>query len=159
MFPSPLRGLLPWRLSLPSSLSSREILTMTHRARTPAPRSVTLALLLGCLGLLLAACGGGEDETAEPRAAEDGVLRVVGQDDLRWDVEALTAPAGEVTFELICEDAVNHNIVIDELDEEVAECAPGETVTGSIELDPGTYTYVCTIPGHEATMRGELVVE
>ncbi len=24
---------------------------------------------------------------------------------------------------------------------------------------PGRYRYVCTVPGHEATMRGELVVE
>ena len=115
-------------------------------------------LLLAALGLLLTACGDpGTD--GEVRAAQDGLLRIVGQDDLRWDVEQLAAPAGEITFELVCEDAVNHNIVIDELDEEIAFCSPGETVTGSIELQPGTYTYVCTIPGHESTMRGELVVE
>lgn len=133
---------------------------MTHRSRIRPPRPVTgWCLLLAALGLLLAACGGADGGDHQVRAAEDGVLRVVGQDDLRWDVEQLTAPAGEVTFELECEDAVNHNIVIDELDQEVAECAPGETATGSITLDPGTYTYVCTIPGHESTMRGELVVE
>lgn len=124
------------------------------------PTTARVLLLLAVLGLLLLlpACDGG-DADGEVRAAEDGVLRIVGQDDLRWDVEQLTAPAGELTFELVCEDAVNHNIVIDELDEEIAFCSPGETVTGSIELQPGTYTYVCTIPGHESTMRGELVVE
>ncbi len=121
------------------------------------PAGVLLLVLLA-LGVVLAACG--EDAAdGDVRAAEDGVLRIVGQDDLRWDVERLTAPAGEITFELVCEDAVNHNIVIDELDEEVAFCGPGATDTGTIELDTGTYTYVCTIPGHEATMRGELVVE
>lgn len=122
------------------------------------PATARILLLLAALGLPLTACGDhGTD--GEVRAAEDGVLRIVGQDDLRWDVEQLTAPAGEITFELVCEDAVNHNIVLDELDEEIAFCSPGETVTGSIELQPGTYTYVCTIPGHESTMRGELVVE
>ena len=118
------------------------------------------ALILG-LALLLAACGGDADGEPgpEPTSAEDGVLRVVGQDNLRWDVEELSAEAGTVEFELVCEDAVNHNIVIDELDEEVAVCAPGETSRGSVELDPGTYTYVCTVPGHERTMRGTLTVE
>ena len=133
---------------------------MTHPSRSRPCLPVTVwLLLLASLALLLAGCGGGGGDHGQVRAAEDGVLRIVGQDDLRWDVEELTAPAGEITFELVCEDAVNHNIVIDELDEEVAECAPGETVTGSITLDPGSYTYVCTIPGHESTMRGELVVE
>jgi len=118
------------------------------------------ALVLG-LALLLAACGGDADGDpgAEPTVTDDGALRVVGQDNLRWNVEELSAEAGTVEFELVCEDAVNHNIVIDELDAEVAVCAPGETSRGSIELDPGTYTYVCTVPGHERTMRGTLTVE
>lgn len=118
-----------------------------------------LLVMVGMVALVLAACGGGDDA---PSAADsppaEGVLRVVGQDDLRWDVEELSAPAGTVEFELVCGDAVNHNLVIDELGEEVAACSPGEVATGSIELEPGTYTYVCTVPGHEATMRGELTV-
>ena len=122
------------------------------------PRT-TLTLLFAALALVLAACGNGDgDGDATAGGGEDGVLTVVGQDDLRWDVEELSAPAGEVTFELVCEDAVNHNLVIDELDIEVAECAPGETVTGSVELEPGEYTYVCTVPGHESSMRGQLTV-
>jgi len=137
-----------------------EIPAMTQPSRIRSSLPVTgWLLLLAALGLLLAGCDGVGGDDGEVRAAEDGVLRIVGQDDLRWDVEELTAPTGEITFELVCEDAVNHNIVIDELDEEVAECAPGETVTGSITLDPASYTYVCTIPGHESTMRGQLVVE
>ena len=114
----------------------------------------------GVVALVLAACGGGDEEApaADDAPSAEGVLRVVGQDDLRWDVEELSAPAGTVEFELVCEDAVNHNLVIDELGEEVAACSPGEVATGSIELEPGTYTYVCTVPGHEATMRGELTV-
>lgn len=116
-------------------------------------------LLLLAATVLLAACTDDPAAGGATRAAQDGVVRLVGQDDLRWDVERLTAPAGQLTFELSCEDAANHNVVIDELDEEVAACAPGATATGTIDLDPGTYTYVCTVPGHESTMRGELVVE
>lgn len=116
-------------------------------------------LLVVAIVLLLTACSGGADRSAEPTVTDDGALRVVGQDNLRWNVEELSTEAGVVEFELVCEDAVNHNIVIDELDTEVAVCAPGETSRGPIELDPGTYTYVCTVPGHERTMRGTLTVE
>jgi len=117
------------------------------------------ALVLG-LALVLLACGAGDnDGAALDVVTDDGALRIVGQDDLRWNVEELTAPAGTIEFELVCEDAVNHNLVIDEVDVEVAACAPGQTVRGTVELEPGTYTYVCTVPGHERTMRGELLVE
>ncbi len=117
------------------------------------PRTRT-ALIAVTAALALAACGNDD----EPPEAADGVLALVGQDDLTWDVEELEAEAGTVEFELTCEDGVEHNLVIDELDEEVAACDPGETVTGSIELDEGEYTYICTVPGHEATMRGTLTV-
>lgn len=126
--------------------------------RRPRSRRWVVPALLLLLALALAACGG-SDATDQPTVTEDGALRIIGQDNLRWNVEELTADAGVVEFELVCEDAVNHNIVIDELDAEVAVCAPGETTRGSIELDPGTYTYVCTVPGHERTMRGTLTVE
>jgi plastocyanin len=77
---------------------------------------------------------------------------------LTWDTEELTADAGTVTVLLTCEEAVNHNVVIAETDEVVAECAPGETVEGTVELEAGEHTYVCTVPGHSGTMRGTLTI-
>jgi plastocyanin len=123
--------------------------------RGPWPRlaaAVVLAFVVACGGP--AATEDGADADADP-----GTVAVVGRDDLTWDTERLTAPSGTITVELTCEPAVNHNLVIDETDELVAECAPGETVSGTVELPPGTYTYVCTVPGHERTMRGTLTVE
>ena len=128
-------------------------------AARPARRRGPVLLALAALVVLLAACGGDGSGDDVVTVTEDGALRVVGQDNLRWNVESLTAEAGTVEFELVCEDAVNHNLVIDELDVEVAVCAPGETVRGAVDLEPGTYTYVCTVPGHERSMRGELTVE
>ncbi len=123
-------------------------------------RSGAMRVLVIGSALVLLACGAGDtDGVAVDVVTDDGALRVVGQDDLRWNVEELTAPAGTIEFELECEDAVNHNLVIDEVDVEVAACAPGQTVRGTVELEPGTYTYVCTVPGHERSMRGQLIVE
>jgi plastocyanin len=107
--------------------------------------------------LLLAACGGGDTDGADSGASGD-VLQVTGTDELLWDVESLSASAGTIEFELTCEGGVNHNLVIEETDETVAVCAAGETATGSVELEAGTYTYLCTVPGHEARMVGELTV-
>jgi plastocyanin len=136
---------------------------------SPAPPSVRRRRRLAPVvaGLLLAfvvaACGGdgpaatsgdGSDTSAEP-----GTVAVVGRDDLTWNTETLSASSGTITVELTCEPAVNHNLVIEETDELVAECAPGETATGTADLDPGSYTYVCTVPGHERTMRGTLTVD
>ncbi len=106
--------------------------------------------------LALTACNGEPDEGAPEQTAQS--VAVVGQDTLTWDAEELTVDAGTITVELTCEDGVNHNFVIAETDEEVAECAPGESVSGTVDLDAGEYEYVCTVPGHEQTMRGTLTV-
>jgi plastocyanin len=122
--------------------------------RVPA-RSLLVALTTI---LVLSGCNGAP-ENATTDATADDTVSVVGRDNLTWDTESLSASAGTITVELSCEDAVNHNLVIEETDEVVAECAPGETVTGTVDLEPGEYTYICTIPGHESTMRGTLTVE
>jgi azurin len=116
-------------------------------------------LVVAVAALALSACGGDDPGTAAPTGgAAGGALAVTGQDDLRWDTESLAAPAGTIEFVLTCGEAVNHNLVIEETGEEVAACEAGGTATGTTELDAGTYTYVCTVPGHSGTMRGELTV-
>lgn len=123
--------------------------------RAPALR----ALALGAVApLLLVACGDGGDAGAVEPPETDADVAVVGRDNLQWHTTALEAEAGEISVALTCEGGVNHNLVIDETDELVAECAPGETGEGTVELDAGEYTYVCTIPGHERSMRGTLTV-
>ncbi|MFA9433026.1 plastocyanin/azurin family copper-binding protein [Egicoccus sp. AB-alg2] len=128
-------------------------------------RSTSLAVLAAAT--LLAGCGGSpgaaDDTPVDPSAVgtpdDDGVLRVVGTDTLQWDPPALSAPAGEIVFELQCEERVNHNLVVGDERTLVAECGPGESAQGSLELEPGDHPFVCTIPGHESSMRGTLTVE
>jgi plastocyanin len=123
--------------------------------RTTRSRTLVVAL---AAAFALAACGGDDAANGDAASGDGDTLAVVGQDNLTWNTESLSAPAGTITFELTCEDEVNHNLVIEETDQEVVACAPGETATGSVELDAGDYTYICTVPGHEATMRGQLSV-
>lgn len=112
--------------------------------------ALALLLLAGCAG------GGGEETSTEPVAAEDGAISVVGTDRLRWEPEQITSDTGDLTIELVCEDAVNHNLVID--GEELAVCRPGGTDTATVSLDEGAHEFVCTVPGHQRTMRGTITV-
>jgi azurin len=108
--------------------------------------------------VLLTACSaaGGEQVAAAPIVATDGVVAITGSDQIRWNSERITADTGELTFELTCGRAVNHNLVID--GETIAECAPGQTATGTASLEPGEHEFLCTVPGHARSMRGTLAV-
>ena len=116
----------------------------------PRSRSFAAALLLG---VVLAACGGGAD-TGLP----DADIALLGTDRLTWEPDRVTVDAGTLSVAIVCERGANHNIVIEETGEELAACAPGRTAFGEVTLEPGLYTYVCTVPGHEVTMRGVLEV-
>ena len=117
-------------------------------------RTSRASVLVGVLvaGSLLAACGGGDE------ALPNADIVVVGTDRLAWEPDRLTVQPGTLSLALVCEGGANHNLVIEETGERIAACAPGRTALGEVTLEPGNYTYVCTVPGHEATMRGALGV-
>lgn len=111
--------------------------------------------------LLMAACGGGGGEGNGGTAGQDGDAAVrVTAGDLFFDPEQLTASPGEVTFELDNQGEAVHNVVIEEAgDRKVVEAQGGNSETGTIELEAGTYTFYCDIPGHrQAGMEGTLTV-
>jgi plastocyanin len=116
------------------------------------------ALLLATAALLVSACAAGGEAGATPVDLPEDALTVTGNNRLEFEPATLEAPAGEIIIALTCEGGVNHNLVIEETDEVVAECRRGETGIGTVELDEGEYTFVCTIPGHENRMRGTLTV-
>ena len=107
----------------------------------------------------LAACGGGDDGGDGGGAAEDGSLQMEAGD-LFFDPEEYSAAAGEIEFVVENTGAVEHDVVIEEADDaSVVLVDPGETGTGTIDLEAGTYTVYCSIPGHrEAGMEATLNV-
>ena len=123
--------------------------TRPSTRRSLLPTVLLAAMLVGCTS---------QGDAAVEVPDTDADIAVVGTDTLRWEPMELTAEAGEISLSLTCQDGVNHNFVIDEVGE-IAECARGETVEASFELEAGDYEYVCTIPGHDRTMRGQLTVE
>lgn len=115
------------------------------------------------LGLLAASCGGGNGGGGNGSGGDDdggggGESLSVTATEFAFDPSSLTAAAGEVTVELLNEGAVEHDFTIDEPSAHVA-AAPGQNASGSVELEAGSYTFYCSVPGHrESGMEGTLTV-
>ena len=77
--------------------------------------------------------------------------------DIDFESAPETLPAGETEITLVNEGQTLHNVTID--GEVVVEADGGATQSGTVALEPGTYEYVCSVPGHESLMNGELTVE
>jgi plastocyanin len=82
--------------------------------------------------------------------------------DLAFDTTSLTGKAGKVTIDFDNPSALEHNVAIEQGGEEIAASetiAKGKTSV-SADLAPGTYTFLCTVPGHAAAgMEGTLTVK
>ncbi len=92
-----------------------------------------------------------------------GTLQLAASESaLAFDKTSLTSKPGEVTIDFDNPSALEHNVAIEQNGKEIAiseTLAKGKTSV-SADLAPGTYTYLCTIPGHaEAGMEGTLVVK
>jgi plastocyanin len=81
---------------------------------------------------------------------------------LAFDTTELTSRPGKVTIDFNNPAALEHDVAIEQDGKQIAiseTIAKGKTSV-SAELAPGTYTYLCTVPGHaEAGMEGTLVVK
>jgi plastocyanin len=113
----------------------------------------------------------GESQTSKkapapkPQAAAKGpggtLQLAASETDLAFDKTSLTSKPGEVTIDFDNPAALEHNVAIEQNGKQIAiseTLAKGKTSV-SAELAPGTYTYLCTVPGHaEAGMEGVLTV-
>jgi len=111
---------------------------------------------------------GGDEQSGS--ASPDEVVKGPGQTvklaasptDLAFDTTELTSKPGKVTIELTNPSATPHNIAIVQGQKQlgVSETVASGTTSISASLSPGTYTFLCTVPGHaEAGMMGTLTVK
>lgn len=100
--------------------------------------------------------GEGEGEGGGADLPQDAVTWVA--DDIEYVEAPESAPAGEVTIAIDNQGGIAHDVTIDELDIKV-EAPGGETASETHEIEPGTYEYYCSVPGHESSMNGEITFE
>ena len=79
--------------------------------------------------------------------------------DIAFESAPTELPAGEVEITIDNQGAANHNVTIEGVEPApIVEAAGGETKSATVTLEPGTYTYICSVPGHEGSMNGQLTV-
>jgi plastocyanin len=138
-------------------------------------RLFLLVLAVLALAVGASACGGDDDDDAggEPATEdttthEDGggggghiTLTADPDGNLSFDQTELTAPAGEVTIELVNDSGLPHNVEVEGNGvEEVSDTISEGSTELTVNLEPGEYEYYCAVPGHrEAGMEGTLTVE
>jgi plastocyanin len=139
--------------------------------------AVTFALL-ALVPFGLAACGGDDDdddaatettttEETDTGGEEGGAGSTVSftanpDGELAFEEDSAEATAGAVTIELTNDSAVPHDVQIEGPDGDIGgtDETTGGSVTAEVELEPGEYTFYCSVPGHrEAGMEGTLTVE
>jgi len=140
-------------------------------------------LALALTSVALVACGGSDDdsttttsgggETTSGGAAGGGKEEAGGGSTLKFEADpggdlaytttSATAEAGSVTIDFNNPQALTHDVAIeDSSGEEVGatELIASGSDSTTVELEPGEYTFFCSVPGHrEAGMEGTLTVK
>jgi len=137
---------------------------------------VPLALTL-VLGLAVTGCGSSKKKStaappstststtptnATPTKAPSGGASTLKLSAFKFDKTALSAKAGKVTISMDNPSPVMHGIGVrgSGVDKKAATVGQGAVSTISVALKPGTYTFFCPVPGHEAGgMKGTLTVK
>jgi plastocyanin len=138
-------------------------------------RVLPLLLVLVASVLALAACGGGSSSSSSTTAAATGggattggggggsTVKVAADPSgaLKYVQTDLTATAGSVTIDFTNMSSVPHNVTLEGngVSAEGTDTITGSSTTKTFDLQPGTYTFYCSVDSHRAAgMEGKLVV-
>jgi plastocyanin len=102
-----------------------------------------------------AAAGGGGGSTVKVSADPNG--------DLKFNTTQLSAKAGSDTFDFTNDGPISHDFTIETSSGQSVGATPifsGGTKSFTATLKPGTYKFLCTVPGHAAAgMQGTITVK
>lgn len=125
-------------------------------------------LSVGVAGVLAAQAGmrelHHEEEHAEGEPAEAAVELPEGAQvwvavDNKFSEAPTSIPAGEAIIAIRNDGGAPHNVTFEEADVKV-QAAGGQAASDTYELEPGTYTYYCDVPGHrQQGMEGQVTVQ
>jgi plastocyanin len=141
-------------------------------------RRASAVLAVAALATLgLAACGGGDDNNDTTAAATPATTAPAGGggggstvdistpsgSDLAFDQKDVTAKAGNVTIDFDNKQSLSHDVKVeDSSGQELGgtDLVADGTANATVDLQPGTYTFFCSVPGHrEAGMEGTITVK
>jgi plastocyanin len=137
--------------------------------------AVLVVVALAVFGL--AACGGDDDDdggettaaapatTTAPAGGGGSTVDISTPSgtDLAYDQSDVNATAGSVTINFDNQQSTPHDVKVeDDSGQELGgtDLISSQTTTATVDLQPGSYTFFCSVPGHrEAGMEGTLNVK
>jgi plastocyanin len=142
-------------------------------------RRASALMAVAALAVLgLAACGGGDDDNETTAAAQPTTTAAAGGgggggstvdistpsgSDLAFNQKDVSAKAGSVTIDFDNMQSLQHDVKVeDSSGQELGgtDLVSSATATATVNLQPGSYTFFCSVPGHrEAGMEGTLTVK
>ena len=99
---------------------------------------------------------------ASPTAAQDGPAVIeLTTGDMKFAPKSLTIPANtDITLRITNEGKLPHDVVLVGTSLATARIVSGATAELTLNLAPGTYTFICSVLGHkQAGMVGTIVVQ
>jgi plastocyanin len=129
----------------------------------PKIRAVLVLLCVGGLAVVTSACGGGSkganaSVTITAPAGGGTPSVTIEAHDIFLRPNKVTAPAGKLKIDYVEDGSQQHTLVIQGVkDFKLQVSSSSKTDSGTVDLQPGVYTFYCSIPGHRAQgMQGTL---
>ena len=132
-------------------------------------RALPLMLVLAAFVLALSACGGGSSSSTTPATTGGGgggggsTVKISADPSgaLKFEQTDVSATAGSITIDFTNMSSVPHDVTIEGNGASGAtDQITDSTTSTTVDLDPGTYTFFCSVDGHRAAgMEGTLTVK
>jgi plastocyanin len=136
-------------------------------------RALPLLIVLAACALALAACGGGNEAATTGGGATTSAgggggggstVQISADPDgaLKFEQTSVEATAGSVTIDFTNDSSLSHDVKIEGngVSGEGTDQVTGGSTSATVDLQPGTYTFYCSVDGHRAAgMEGTLVVK
>jgi plastocyanin len=107
--------------------------------------------------------GGAAAEGGTAGSASTVDFETPGGGELAYTAKSASAKAGDVTLDFNNPQPLAHDVAVEDSGGETigkTELVTEGTTSAKVKLEPGTYTFYCTVPGHrEAGMEGTLIVK
>jgi plastocyanin len=132
-------------------------------------RALPLVLVLAAFVLALSACGGGGSSSSTTPATTGGggggggsTVKISADPSgaLKYEQTDVSATAGSITIDFTNMSSLPHDVTIEGNGASGAtDQITDSTTSTTVDLDPGTYTFFCSVDGHRAAgMEGTLTV-
>jgi plastocyanin len=133
-------------------------------------RALPLVVVLAALVLALSACGGGSSSSSTTPATTGGggggggsTVKISADPSgaLKYEQTDVSATAGSITIDFTNMSSLPHDVTIEGNGASGAtDQITDSTTSTTVDLDPGTYTFFCSVDGHRAAgMEGTLTVK